>query len=381
MKNTTVANAQDGIKITHENLSRFNKRLHKAMKEDGLDVSYTLASNLLAKAFGKRNTHELLEVLSPSAVCSAPQENQYSNGYSTRTEDMTKTYFDCDGNQVEILIKVFFAVLNKDSLIDFCGRVSFVKSVGSLPGSFKFKIEQMLNSTVVVSDVIFENFKTDSKKEFFKEFERFFESESEETKKRLERDLMILWGVREGEYYQVYSSKEFHNLVKIKNFGYFKESYLALSKDEYKKLISNSSQDGDLFSLLEVNGEFKGFCLNKINLGKYNVYDTLEEPLAAISGDNDSGVIIPILVPYKKGSSDKSEIYSYMILTKERGDLRNLKVSAIYNRVFDMNTIEGFKSIKDLLAFTKGYIFKNSWVYPVNIERCYFYKRGETFVK
>lgn len=61
--NSSTTKDVNGITITKNNLSRFNKRLHNALKEVSPDISLSESSQIFAKACGKKNSTELKELM------------------------------------------------------------------------------------------------------------------------------------------------------------------------------------------------------------------------------------------------------------------------------------------------------------------------------
>ena len=60
---TQSPDAINGITITKNNLSRFNKRLHKALKTSHPEISLSESSHFFAKSCGKKNLSELKNLL------------------------------------------------------------------------------------------------------------------------------------------------------------------------------------------------------------------------------------------------------------------------------------------------------------------------------
>lgn len=77
IKMTKTRSDMASIAITQNNLSHFNKRLQKALKESlGVDVKLTLAADIFAKACGKSSTYEIQKILSIQANASS---NEFIN--------------------------------------------------------------------------------------------------------------------------------------------------------------------------------------------------------------------------------------------------------------------------------------------------------------
>jgi Fe-S cluster biosynthesis and repair protein YggX len=207
------------ITISEENLSRFNKRLQKALEEFlGTDVKLTDASKLFAKTLGKDSEHELKKALALS-----PEQNQVTSDALSITEKLQSLEVkDVKLKRLEVMTTHLQSLLNQTTakyiFMDFdedreglFGR-SFLIGFNELPSDFpEFPDEYLEDEKILHSDSF----------DYYKNF--------------LEKNKTLLNDLTLSElHHELMIDKNMEMLEKIFEF-----------KEEYMSLIVNCIDDCD----------------------------------------------------------------------------------------------------------------------------------------
>lgn len=263
---------QDGITITAQNLSRFKKRLQKALQEAGVDISYSSASQILAKTCGKKSDYELSTLLKELEAFKEPKnkdtlgsENTQKNAFPVIESDINiaalqssddnfeLNLFNLDGNLEPLDLSLSMKLNDfKNKIASFMGfellnsSLTFTKAVGALEGSFYFMFKTLYLGDVSVVAFTYDNFKLSNRignysnevllNNIQNTIDDLFKGLNLDEQKKVESNMSLFWKVSPGLRYEIISSPVFDNIQYVTNSGHYKEEFIAISHEKFLEI-------------------------------------------------------------------------------------------------------------------------------------------------
>lgn len=308
-------NAHKGILITQDNLTRFNKRLHKAMQEEGLDISYSKAANIFAKACGKKNLHEITELLkhlteeSLPEVKASPLDVNISLDKSFEVMQESQSF---EGNLNH------YTLINTEILSDFKkslknvlasyinnSKVVFQFTPNAPEGSFIFVILRLIDDKLKQDVICYESFVQVNRDldEIFTPVVNFlnyiFYKRDESKKINFLNNLKQLVNFKPGFNFEFLTSDVFKNIKPIYKAGLYKQSFSLVPQSDFFKIKEKILSD---FSYNTPNGVNKSEIVNILNVKALAPYikgtaPDLKAVMKLLDGFADEAFVFEILEP------------------------------------------------------------------------------------
>lgn len=259
------------IIITEENLSRFTKRLKKALSTHfNQEVPLNLASLILAQTLGVDTIHHLQEILKSPAI--NEQENEVES-----IKNFIENYFG-NNNKTKFLafnillttndLSFNLTVLNKEST----DQESFAIFFGYDDLSYVSK--KLNNLKLSIEDIDFIN-SLIFKLHFADEPKNIYLGE------RLKQQLNL---IKDGDYYEFKSQKKYEEIA---NYGLCEKLFVLVNKDFFETIGAPFVLNSDNYSFIDLEKEEVQF------------FDKIEKGLEAITEDK---MLLEFLTPLNQSS-------------------------------------------------------------------------------
>lgn len=339
-QNIAHNNPPKGILITQDNLTRFNKRLHKAMQEDGLDISYSKAANIFAKACGKKNLHEITELLKELSV--AKEDMSVSVTLNKRNKSFTsikenqgmlmdlkphhpmphvyeetllsdskgeliemKTLPDLNLGDVAALKDLKWAFESVLSSYIKNSKVVFQFTPDAPDGSFSFVVLRIINGNLKQDVIRYENFVQVNEKldNIFAPIVDFlnyvFEIRGKDKRINFLNNWKKLWKLEPGFNFEILTSDVFSNIKPVFMAGFYKQGFALVSQADFFNIKENVLSE---FSYKTKNGVEKSKIVNTVNVKAFAPYikgtaPDLKAAIKLLEGFDDEAFLFEVLEP------------------------------------------------------------------------------------